>query len=80
MIKIKKTMKHGKLLLVLLTNIGLFYSCVPTKELKQENNNLPNHYAQQSTDTTNSAIIKWKDFFKDDNLIKLIDTALVNNQ
>ena len=80
MIKIKKTMKHGKLLLVLLTNIGLFYSCVPTKELKQENNKLPNHYAQQSTDTTNSAIIKWKDFFKDDNLIKLIDTALVNNQ
>lgn len=80
MIKIKKTMKHGKLLLVLLTNIGLFYSCVPTKELKQENNNLPNHYAQQSTDTTNSAIIKWKNFFKDDNLIKLIDTALVNNQ
>ncbi|WP_282178657.1 TolC family protein [Maribacter stanieri] len=80
MIKIKKTMKHGKLLLVLLTNIGLFYSCVPTKELKQENNNLPNQYAQQSTDTTNSAIIKWKDFFKDDNLIKLIDTALVNNQ
>ena len=80
MIKIKKTMKHGKLLLVLLTNIGLFYSCVPTKELKQENNNIPNHYAQQSTDTTNSAIIKWKDFFKDDNLIKLIDTALVNNQ
>lgn len=80
MIKIKKTMKHGKLLLVLLTNIGLFFSCVPTKELKQENNNLPNHYAQQSTDTTNSAIIKWKDFFKDDNLIKLIDTALVNNQ
>ncbi|WP_282112253.1 TolC family protein [Maribacter stanieri] len=80
MIKIKKTMKHGKLLLVLLTNIGLFYSCVPTKELKKENNNLPNQYAQQSTDTTNSAIIKWKDFFKDDNLIKLIDTALVNNQ
>lgn len=72
--------KRGKLLLVLLLNVGMFYSCVPTKELKQENKNLPSQYAQQSTDSTNSAIVQWKDFFKDDNLIKLIDTALVNNQ
>ncbi|KKO06003.1 hypothetical protein LCGC14_0070150 [marine sediment metagenome] len=73
-------MKRSKLLLVLLLGLSVFYSCVPTKELKQENKNLPSQYAQQSTDTINSAIIQWKDFFKDDNLIKLIDTALVNNQ
>ena len=77
---IKFFMKHGKLLLVLLLGVCVFNSCVPTKELKQENKNLPSQYEQQSTDTTNSAIIQWKDFFKDDNLIKLIDTALVNNQ
>lgn len=77
---IKFFMKRSKLLLVLLLGLSVFYSCVPTKELKQENKNLPSQYAQQSTDTTNSAIIQWKDFFKDDNLIKLIDTALVNNQ
>lgn len=77
---IKFFKKRGKLLLVLLLNVGMFYSCVPTKELKQENKNLPSQYAQQSTDSTNSAIVQWKDFFKDDNLIKLIDTALVNNQ
>ncbi|HDZ05372.1 MAG TPA: TolC family protein [Maribacter sp.] len=77
---IKFFMKRSKLLLVLLLGLSVFYSCVPTKELKQENKNLPSQYAQQSTDTINSAIIQWKDFFKDDNLIKLIDTALVNNQ
>lgn len=72
--------KHGKLLLVLLINVGVFYSCAPTKELKQENKNLPENYSEQSTDTINSAAIKWRDFFSDPNLIKLIDTALVNNQ
>ncbi|TLP73128.1 TolC family protein [Maribacter sp. ACAM166] len=72
--------KHGKLLLVLINFVGLFYSCVPTRELKQENKNLPSNYAQQSVDTINSAALKWKYFFKDDNLAKLIDTALVNNQ
>ena len=72
--------KHGKLLLVLLINFGVFYSCAPTKELKQENKNLPANYAQQSKDTTNSAAIQWKDFFKDPYLINLIDTALTNNQ
>ena len=32
-----------------------------------------------STDTTNSADLKWKEFFTDPNLITLIDTAINNN-
>ena len=80
MIKIKKTMKHGKLLLVVLINVGLFYSCVPTKDLKVANTTMPSKYVDQATDSTNSAQLKWKDFFKDENLTKLIDTALNNNQ
>ncbi|MGO4919473.1 TolC family protein [Maribacter spongiicola] len=80
MIKIKKTMKHGKLLLVVLINVGLFYSCVPTKDLKVANTTTPSKYVDQATDSTNSAQLKWKDFFKDKYLIKLIDTALTNNQ
>ncbi|WP_419213014.1 TolC family protein [Maribacter sp. X9] len=81
MIKTIKFMaKHGKLLLVLLINVGLFYSCGPTKDLKQENKNLPENYSRQSTDTINSGTLKWRDFFHDPNLVKLIDTALVNNQ
>lgn len=31
-------------------------------------------------DTTNSAAVKWNAFFKDENLVELIDTALKNNQ
>jgi len=80
MIKVINTMKHGKLLIVLLVQIGFFYSCVPTRELKKVNKNLPDNYAQQLADTANSAQLKWKDFFKDENLTKLIDTALANNQ
>ncbi len=80
MIKNKKTIKHGKLLLVALINVGLFYSCVPTKDLKEVNTNMPSKYVDQATDSTNSAQLRWKDFFKDENLTKLIDTALTNNQ
>ncbi|TDT46131.1 NodT family efflux transporter outer membrane factor (OMF) lipoprotein [Maribacter spongiicola] len=80
MIKNKKTIKHGKLLLVVLMNVGLFYSCVPTKDLKEANTNMPSKYVDQTTDSTNSAQLKWSDFFKDENLTKLIDTALTNNQ
>jgi NodT family efflux transporter outer membrane factor (OMF) lipoprotein len=40
---------------------------------------MPDAYAADK-DSTNSAQIKWKDFFKDKNLVSLIDTALKNNQ
>ena len=33
-----------------------------------------------STDSTTAAMIKWRDFFKDENLAVLIDSALKNNQ
>ena len=34
----------------------------------------------KSQDTTNISTLKWKDFFKDQNLVELIDVALKNNQ
>lgn len=33
-----------------------------------------------SKDTTNMSTVKWNEFFKDPNLVELIDTALKNNQ
>ena len=39
---------------------------------------MPQGYSD-SKDTTNSAQLKWRDFFADKNLITLIDTALKNN-
>lgn len=40
---------------------------------------IPNQY-NQSTDTTNSSNISWKNYFANKSLIALIDTALINNQ
>ncbi len=36
--------------------------------------------AVKSQDTTNMSALKWRDFFKDQNLVELIDIALKNNQ
>lgn len=59
----------------------VFQSCVPTKTVRDEKKDLPEQFQNVvSKDTTNSAQIKWKTFFNDNNLAALIDTALVNNQ
>ncbi|MBQ4913814.1 TolC family protein [Maribacter sp. MMG018] len=78
--KIKNIVKNRKSIVVCILVIGIFYSCVPTKTLKEEDIDLPDNYRTQSTDTTNTATVKWRDFFSDPYLIALIDTALVNNQ
>src|ERR1700741_1132703 len=64
-----------------ITIIALIYSAcsVPNFGRKTENKTVPVSYAG-SKDTVNTAKVKWKDFFKDPNLITLIDTALKNNQ
>jgi len=53
---------------------------IPAIVQKAENNSTPNTYANSTSDTTNVANIKWKQFFKDQYLTNLIDTALRNNQ
>jgi NodT family efflux transporter outer membrane factor (OMF) lipoprotein len=58
-----------------------YSSCkIPAIVQKNENKSTPNTYANSSSDTTNLAAIKWKDYFKDQYLTNLIDTALKNNQ
>lgn len=52
---------------------------VPAVSSKLENKSTPAGY-YNSQDTSNSATIKWKQYFTDPNLIALIDTALINNQ
>lgn len=55
-------------------------SCkIPALTQRAENKNVPIAYSN-STDTTNMAAMQWRSFFKDQNLISLIDTALKNNQ
>ena len=52
---------------------------VPKVAQKSVSNILPNTYGT-STDTLNSASIKWREYFNDPYLVALIDTALSNNQ
>ncbi|MBR9860085.1 TolC family protein [bacterium] len=41
----------------------------------------PSQYnVEENADTTNSVQLKWSDFYKDSNLVSLIDSALYNNQ
>lgn len=57
----------------------IFSACVPTIVSKKENTAISAGF-NNSQDTTNTAKVKWKDYFTDPNLISLIDTALHNNQ
>ncbi len=54
-------------------------SCAPDITPRKENTTTPLSY-NHSQDTTNTAAIKWRDYFHDQHLIGLIDLALSNNQ
>lgn len=60
--------------------VSIVYSGCKTPEtiLNTNRNPIPQSFGE-TKDSTNSADIKWKDFFADKNLITLIDTALKNN-
>lgn len=74
--KNKITTNHALILLGFI----LWSACkVPVITGKQENKTTPSAY-QLNSDTTNLANIKWRSYFKDPNLIALLDTALKNNQ
>jgi multidrug efflux system outer membrane protein len=69
--------KHIGILVLL---ISIVYSGCKTPEMtvKSDTKPMPQSFTE-TKDSTNSADIKWKDFFADKNLINLIDTALKNN-
>ncbi len=58
----------------------LIVSCgVPKIAVQEDKKTLPEAF-DKSKDTTNTATISWRKFFKDQDLINLIDEALKNNQ
>jgi multidrug efflux system outer membrane protein len=78
---IQKTIKSNRFILMFAFLLVSAYSCVPTqKAIRNEHTIVPKAFKNEVTDSLNSAKIKWKDFFSDEYLIALIDTALVNNQ
>lgn len=54
-------------------------SCIPALKVREVQKHAPGTYAG-STDSTDAANVKWQQFFIDQNLRSLIDTALANNQ
>lgn len=70
----------------ILTGFGILglllvnFACsVPRVVSREENRAVPTSYTH-STDSTNTAKLRWKEFFADPYLYALIDTALHNNQ
>jgi NodT family efflux transporter outer membrane factor (OMF) lipoprotein len=58
----------------------IYAACkVPALTGKTENTTVPASY-NNSQDSTNTATVKWKEYFTDPYLVALIDTALKNNQ
>jgi multidrug efflux system outer membrane protein len=53
---------------------------VPAVMQRTENKSVPESYNNNKQDTTSMANLQWRDFFKDQYLANLIDTALKNNQ
>lgn len=58
----------------------LFAACTAPDALKRTENRMVPAAYNGSKDSTNTAQVKWSDFFSDPNLKTLIDTALRNNQ
>ena len=56
-------------------------SCAPANVPLAENKTVPESFdTSKGTDTTNTSTTPWRTYFKDPNLVNLIDIALKNNQ
>ena len=71
--------------IIIWSPIGIIICCIflgscktPSGVLTSNNQVIPQSYTDLG-DTTNSARLKWRDFFKDQNLVSLIDTAIKKN-
>ncbi len=53
---------------------------IPELTPKNEDNHLPDSFKPGLSEQTNSATMKWQEFFDDPNLVSLIDTAIANNK
>ncbi len=62
--------------------VGLMLQACGIPELtpKNEDTHLPDSFIPGLSEQTNTANVKWEDFFEDPNLLSLIDIAVVNNK
>lgn len=73
---------RGKLKYLGLLSLALSLGAcnLPVHLQKNANKTTPSAYANQPADSSNSAKLKWNEYFQDPYLVALIDTALKNNQ
>jgi NodT family efflux transporter outer membrane factor (OMF) lipoprotein len=69
----------SKTLLIVLGFCLVLVSCTPTLAPLAATKSGPDSF-DKSKDTANTATVSWRTYFKDPNLVSLIDTALHNNQ
>lgn len=62
-----------------LIGMSVLTSCVPTVIQKTVNRDVPGSF-RESSDTTNSATVNWREYYRDPVLVKLVDSALAHNQ
>lgn len=74
--------KNIRRTIILLSIIIGFNGCkIPKVVQREANQTTPDAYENgTSIDSLNTATMSWRTFFTDSNLVKLIDTALANNQ
>jgi multidrug efflux system outer membrane protein len=72
----KINMNHTVLILVNMVMLG---ACTPQLTTRTIDRELPASFGM-SSDTSNVSNLNWREFFGDQNLVALIDTALLNNQ
>ena len=53
---------------------------IPELTIKNADTKLPDSFKPELTEQTNTATVKWQDFFEDPNLVSLIETAVANNK
>lgn len=68
------------IVLSLIVGLILCGCSVPKIGFKETENKLPENFSATFTDSLNIAKINWRDYFADDNLNALIDSALLHNQ
>ncbi|WP_276167589.1 TolC family protein [Zobellia alginiliquefaciens] len=71
--------RHIKIV-VSLCVVVVLHSCVPTKTVREADTTVPDQYEGATGDSSNTASVKWRDYFKDEHLSSLIEIALQNNQ
>ncbi|WP_316839000.1 efflux transporter outer membrane subunit [Pedobacter gandavensis] len=71
--------KKERCLIALSAALAVAGCKLPSVATNTPNTAVPEIYSN-SKDSTNTATIPWRSFFKDQNLINLIDTAIKNNQ